>query len=181
MASPKQKIQRRLDMLPRLRGGGPVSYDYGQWVDVTVPVGQCAYRFVFYGGVTALLYASEACARKAARPKARTHPPYAAYTRFSQRAAEEERRLRKPAEWPPTSAITKIDVLRACRGFHEYTDYAPFVTLAGDFSAVVITAKMQAMVAAGLLQYDTNLSTARATRKGKRMLEAADAAERRTS
>ena len=35
MASPKEKIQRRLDMLPRLRGGGPVSYDYGQWVDGT--------------------------------------------------------------------------------------------------------------------------------------------------
>ncbi len=35
MASPKEKIQRRLDMLPRLRGGGPVSYDYGQWVAVT--------------------------------------------------------------------------------------------------------------------------------------------------
>lgn len=35
MASPNEKIQRRLDMLPRLRGGGPVSYDYGQWVDGT--------------------------------------------------------------------------------------------------------------------------------------------------
>ena len=35
MASPKQKIQRHLDMLPPLRGRGPVSYDYGQWADVT--------------------------------------------------------------------------------------------------------------------------------------------------
>ena len=35
MASPKEKIQRRLDMLPPLRGRGPVSYDYGQWADGT--------------------------------------------------------------------------------------------------------------------------------------------------
>ncbi len=35
MASPKDKLQRSLDMLPRLRGRGPVSCDYGQWVDST--------------------------------------------------------------------------------------------------------------------------------------------------
>src|SRR3972149_3912459 len=35
MASPKEKIQSRLEMLPWLRGRGPVSYDYGQWVDAT--------------------------------------------------------------------------------------------------------------------------------------------------
>ncbi len=35
MASPREKIQYRLDLLPGLRGRGPVSYDYGQWVDVT--------------------------------------------------------------------------------------------------------------------------------------------------
>ena len=35
MASPTEKIQSRLDILPGLRGRGPVSYDYGQWVDVT--------------------------------------------------------------------------------------------------------------------------------------------------
>jgi hypothetical protein len=35
MASPREKLQDRLEMLPRLRGGGPVSYDYGQWVDGT--------------------------------------------------------------------------------------------------------------------------------------------------
>ena len=35
MASPKEKLQRRQQMLPWLRGRGPVSYDYGQWVDGT--------------------------------------------------------------------------------------------------------------------------------------------------
>ena len=35
MAFPKEKIQNRLDLLPGLRGRGPVSYDYGQWVDGT--------------------------------------------------------------------------------------------------------------------------------------------------
>lgn len=35
MASPRDKLQGRLEMLPRLRGRGPVSYDYGQWVDET--------------------------------------------------------------------------------------------------------------------------------------------------
>ncbi|KKK44311.1 hypothetical protein LCGC14_3167320, partial [marine sediment metagenome] len=35
MASPREKLQSQLDMLPWLRGRGPVSYDYGQWVDLT--------------------------------------------------------------------------------------------------------------------------------------------------
>jgi hypothetical protein len=35
MASPREKLQRRLEMLAGLRGRGPVSYDYGQWVDGT--------------------------------------------------------------------------------------------------------------------------------------------------
>jgi hypothetical protein len=35
MASPQEKLQGHLEMLPRLRGRGPVSYDYGQWVDAT--------------------------------------------------------------------------------------------------------------------------------------------------
>ena len=35
MGSPKEKIQNRLELLPGLRGRGPVSYDYGQWVDLT--------------------------------------------------------------------------------------------------------------------------------------------------
>ena len=35
MASPGEKIKTRLDALPGLRGRGPVSYDYGQWVDGT--------------------------------------------------------------------------------------------------------------------------------------------------
>jgi len=30
-----QKIQRQLDQVPALRGRGPVSYGYGQWVDET--------------------------------------------------------------------------------------------------------------------------------------------------
>ncbi len=35
MASPREKLLGRLEMLARLRGRGPVSYDYGQWVDGT--------------------------------------------------------------------------------------------------------------------------------------------------
>jgi hypothetical protein len=35
MASPREKLQGRLKMLARLRGRGPVSCDYGQWVDGT--------------------------------------------------------------------------------------------------------------------------------------------------
>jgi len=35
MISSREKLQVRLEMLPRLRGRGPVSYDYGQWVDGT--------------------------------------------------------------------------------------------------------------------------------------------------
>lgn len=35
MASPREKLQSHLEMLPWLRGRGPVSYDYGQWVDGT--------------------------------------------------------------------------------------------------------------------------------------------------
>ncbi len=29
------KLQHQLDMIPGLRGRGPVSYDYGRWVDKT--------------------------------------------------------------------------------------------------------------------------------------------------
>ena len=125
---------------------------------------QCAYRI----GPPTLsmppLYASKECARRARQPMF-PHEP--------------SRGFSAPRPTPPEKPdITKIDVLRACRRFHERGDFAPFVTLAGDFPATVITAKMQAMVAAGLLKYDTNLSTARATLKGRRMLEAADAAEK---
>jgi hypothetical protein len=35
MASTGEQIRKRLDLLPPLRGRGPVSYDYGQWVDGT--------------------------------------------------------------------------------------------------------------------------------------------------
>lgn len=35
MASPREKLRSRLEMLARLRGRGPVSHDYGQWVDGT--------------------------------------------------------------------------------------------------------------------------------------------------
>ena len=35
MSSPVEKLQRQLDAVPRLRGRGPVSYDYGKWVDDT--------------------------------------------------------------------------------------------------------------------------------------------------
>ena len=35
MSVPIDKLQRQLDRVPWLRGRGPVSYDYGQWVDET--------------------------------------------------------------------------------------------------------------------------------------------------
>lgn len=35
MSAPVDKIQRQLDQVPWLRGRGPVSYNYGQWVDET--------------------------------------------------------------------------------------------------------------------------------------------------
>lgn len=35
MPKPAEKLQRQLDQVPWLRGRGPVSYNYGQWVDET--------------------------------------------------------------------------------------------------------------------------------------------------
>ncbi len=35
MASAAEKLRRLLEMVPGLRGRGPVSYDYGRWVDGT--------------------------------------------------------------------------------------------------------------------------------------------------
>jgi hypothetical protein len=35
MSTPVEKLQRQLDQVPWLRGRGPVSYNYGQWVDET--------------------------------------------------------------------------------------------------------------------------------------------------
>jgi len=35
MSSPAEKLQRQLEAVPGLRGRGPVSYDYGKWVDAT--------------------------------------------------------------------------------------------------------------------------------------------------
>ncbi len=35
MASAAEKVSRQLEMVPALRGRGPVSYDYGMWVDAT--------------------------------------------------------------------------------------------------------------------------------------------------
>ncbi len=46
MSTPPQKIQAQLEKLSWLRGRGPVSYDYGKWVDAT-------------HGVLALLYGAE--------------------------------------------------------------------------------------------------------------------------
>jgi hypothetical protein len=35
MSTPVEKLRRQLDAVPALRGRGPVSYDYGKWVDST--------------------------------------------------------------------------------------------------------------------------------------------------
>jgi hypothetical protein len=34
-STPIEKLQRQLDQVPALRGRGPVSYGYGQWIDET--------------------------------------------------------------------------------------------------------------------------------------------------
>ncbi|HEV8573595.1 MAG TPA: hypothetical protein VGR43_02700 [Dehalococcoidia bacterium] len=35
MSSSAEKLRRQLEAVPGLRGRGPVSYDYGKWVDAT--------------------------------------------------------------------------------------------------------------------------------------------------
>jgi hypothetical protein len=35
MATPAEKLRKQLEQVPWLRGRGPVSYDYGKWVDAT--------------------------------------------------------------------------------------------------------------------------------------------------
>ncbi len=43
MSTPAQKIQAQLEKVPWLRGRGPVSYDYGKWVDATQGVLELVY------------------------------------------------------------------------------------------------------------------------------------------
>lgn len=43
MSTPAQKISAQLQMVPWLRGRGPVSYDYGKWVDATHGVLELVY------------------------------------------------------------------------------------------------------------------------------------------
>jgi hypothetical protein len=35
MSTPGEKLERQLSQVPWLRGRGPISYNYGQWVDET--------------------------------------------------------------------------------------------------------------------------------------------------
>ena len=35
MSTPIEKLRAQIDLVPGLRGRGPVSYDYGRWVDNT--------------------------------------------------------------------------------------------------------------------------------------------------
>ena len=35
MSTPLEKLQRQIELVPGLRGRGPVSYDYGRWADNT--------------------------------------------------------------------------------------------------------------------------------------------------
>ncbi|HUF54075.1 MAG TPA: hypothetical protein VMR52_09935 [Dehalococcoidia bacterium] len=35
MSTPAQKLQAQLDQVNPIRGRGPISYDYGRWVDAT--------------------------------------------------------------------------------------------------------------------------------------------------
>lgn len=43
MPTPTEKLQKKLEQVPWLRGRGPVSYDYGKWVDGTHHLLQTAY------------------------------------------------------------------------------------------------------------------------------------------
>lgn len=43
MSTPHEKLLRQLDHVPWLRGRGPVSYNYGQWVDETHTLLQLVY------------------------------------------------------------------------------------------------------------------------------------------
>jgi hypothetical protein len=43
MSTPMEKLQRQLELVPGLRGRGPVSYDYGRWVDNTHHLLETAY------------------------------------------------------------------------------------------------------------------------------------------
>lgn len=43
MSTPAAKLQKQLDQVPWLRGRGPVSYDYGKWVDTTHHLLQTTY------------------------------------------------------------------------------------------------------------------------------------------
>ena len=43
MSTPAQKVRAQLKKVPWLRGRGPVSYDYGKWVDATHGVLQLVY------------------------------------------------------------------------------------------------------------------------------------------
>lgn len=43
MSTPAQKIKAQLGKVPWLRGRGPISYDYGKWVDATQGVLELVY------------------------------------------------------------------------------------------------------------------------------------------
>ena len=43
MSTPTQKLQKQLSQVPWLRGRGPISYDYGKWVDATHHLLQTTY------------------------------------------------------------------------------------------------------------------------------------------
>ena len=43
MSTPAEKLQMQLGQVPWLRGRGPVSYDYGKWVDATHHLLQTTY------------------------------------------------------------------------------------------------------------------------------------------
>lgn len=43
MSSPTEKLEKQLSQVPWLRGRGPVSYDYGKWVDTTHHLLQTTY------------------------------------------------------------------------------------------------------------------------------------------
>lgn len=43
MSNPTQKLEKQLNQVPWLRGRGPVSYDYGKWVDTTHHLLQTTY------------------------------------------------------------------------------------------------------------------------------------------
>jgi hypothetical protein len=58
------------------------------------------------------------------------------------------------------SDISDVEIIEACRKFHECEAETPDITLANKYPAKIIIAKMHQMYARGLIDYGVSLRTA---------------------